>query len=80
MYYFIDDGTDMDPSGCESEICSEDSHSLEVDDGGQISSGSTSRSLSSTSKTCNGAYYSAGIINQPTNRELLSKIENIRIW
>ena len=36
-----------------------------------------SGSLPSTSNTCNGTCFSAGVINQPTNRELLSKTEKI---
>ena len=76
MYYFIGDGTDIDRSDSQSEIGSEVSHSL-ADDDDKTSSGITSRSLPSTPNTYNGTCCTAGVINQPINRELLSKTEKI---
>ena len=75
-YYFVDNGTDIDCSDGYREICSVVSNSL-VDDGGQTSSGITSRSFPSTSNISKGTCCTAGVINQPTIKKLLSKIKKI---
>ena len=75
LYYFIGDGTDIDPSDSLREICSEVSRSLlmmVVNHPMVLLQGF----LPSISNTCNGTCI-AGVINQPINRELLNKIEKI---
>ena len=63
-------------SDSQSENCSKVSHSF-ADDGGKTPSGITSKSLPSTSNTCNGTCCIAGIVTQPTDRELHSQTELI---
>ena len=58
------------------KFCSKVAHSL-ADYGSQTYGGISSRSLPTTSSTCNFTFFTAGVINQSINKELLSKTEKI---